>query len=70
MKEGKNGKITLPKELQREMLKFFMKTSIPRRKQAKSRGDSCAFSDENATLERQKIRLLSEEKADKRSDEK
>ena len=36
MKE-ENGKITLPKELQREMLKFFMKTSIPRKKQEKMR---------------------------------
>ena len=30
-----NGKITLPKELQREMLKFFMQTSIPRAKRMK-----------------------------------
>ena len=30
-----NGKITLPKELQREMLKFFMRTSIPRAKKQK-----------------------------------
>ena len=37
MKEGKNGKIILPKELQREMLKFFLKTSIPRKKQEKER---------------------------------
>jgi len=29
-------KITLPKELQKEMLKFFLKTSIPRKKQEKS----------------------------------
>ena len=36
MKED-NGKITLPKELQKEMLKFFMKTSIPRKKQEKIR---------------------------------
>ena len=36
MKE-ENGKITLPKELQREMLKFFLKTSIPRKKQEKIR---------------------------------
>ena len=28
-------KIILPKELQREMLKFFMKTSMPRIKKAK-----------------------------------
>ena len=32
MKED-NGKLTIPKELQREMLKFFLKTSIPRKKQ-------------------------------------
>lgn len=29
----KNEKIILPKELQKEMLKFFLKTSIPRKKQ-------------------------------------
>ena len=34
MKEG-NGKITLPKELQREMMKFFLETSIPRIKKEK-----------------------------------
>jgi len=28
--EEVNGKITLPKELQKQMLKFFLKTSIPR----------------------------------------
>jgi len=38
--EGLNGKreekkITLPKKLQRQMLKFFLKTSIPRIKQEK-----------------------------------
>ena len=27
-----NGKITLPKELQKEMIKFFLKTSVPRKK--------------------------------------
>ena len=32
-----NGKITLPKELQKQMLKFFLKTSIPRIKQEKNR---------------------------------
>ena len=32
-----NGKLTIPKELQKEMLKFFMKTSIPRKKQEKMR---------------------------------
>jgi len=30
-----NEKITLPKELQKQMLKFFLKTSIPRIKQKK-----------------------------------
>ena len=29
-------KITLPKELQKEMLKFFLKTSIPRKKKEKN----------------------------------
>ena len=28
-----NGKITLPKELKKQMMEFFMKTSIPRIKQ-------------------------------------
>ena len=27
-----NGKITLPEELQKRMLEFFLKTSIPRKK--------------------------------------
>ena len=36
MKEKEEGtKITLPKELQRQMLKFFLKTSIPRMKKEK-----------------------------------
>jgi len=35
MGEGSRAKITLPKELQREMIKFFLKTSIPRKKQMK-----------------------------------
>ena len=30
-----NEKITLPKELQKQMLQFFLKTSIPRIKQEK-----------------------------------
>jgi len=30
-----NTKITLPEELQEQMLKFFLKTSIPRKKQEK-----------------------------------
>ena len=34
MQEGKK-EITLPKELQKQMLKFFLKTSIPRKKQEK-----------------------------------
>ena len=33
--KAENGKITLPKELQRQMLTFFLKTSIPRIKQEK-----------------------------------
>ena len=32
MSEGNNKKITLPKNLQIQMLKFFLKTSIPRKK--------------------------------------
>ena len=31
-----NGKITLPVELQKQMIKFFLKTSIPRKKQEKN----------------------------------
>ena len=34
MKE-ENEKITLPKELQKQMMKFFLKTSIPRIKKEK-----------------------------------
>ena len=34
MKE-ESTKITLPKEIQREMIKFFLKTSIPRMKREK-----------------------------------
>jgi len=33
--EHNNVKITLPRELQREMIKFFLKTSIPRKKREK-----------------------------------
>jgi len=33
--EEANGKITLPKELQKRMLEFFLKTSIPRIKKEK-----------------------------------
>jgi len=32
---GENQKITLPKELQEQMIKFFLKTSIPRKKRKK-----------------------------------
>jgi len=35
--KSENGKITLPKELQKEMLKFFLKTSIPRIKSEKQK---------------------------------
>ena len=35
--EEEKGKITLPKELQKQMLKFFLKTSILRKKQEKQR---------------------------------
>ena len=43
-------KITLPEELQREMLEFFLKTSIPRMKKLK--------------IEQEKARLLSESKSE------
>ena len=35
--ENGSGRLTIPKELQREMLKFFLKTSIPRKKLEKNR---------------------------------
>ncbi|MDR2559069.1 MAG: hypothetical protein LBC86_05945 [Oscillospiraceae bacterium] len=34
IQSGSNKKITLPQELQREMINFFVKTSIPRKKRA------------------------------------
>jgi len=34
---GENTKITLPKEIQKQMIEFFLKTSIPRLKQKKQR---------------------------------
>ena len=48
-------KITLPEELQKEMLEFFLKTSIPRMKKLKE--------------EQEKARLLSEIEKTDRSDE-
>jgi len=57
-----NTKITLPKEIQKQMIEFFLKTSIPRIKQRKQRllsdtakngGDDYAFSDENVMVQRQ-----------------
>ena len=33
--DQQSEKITLPKELQRQMIKFFLKTSIPRKKYEK-----------------------------------
>ncbi len=33
--ENENKKIVLPKELQIQMIKFFLKTSIPRKKNQK-----------------------------------
>ena len=53
-------KIVLPKEVQIEMMKFFLRMSIPRRKrkeQAKSRGDAVEFPNENSTAEHLKLRL-------------
>ena len=41
-------KIILPKELQREMLKFFLKTSIPRKKREKMRLSSENITDGSA----------------------
>jgi len=38
--EKENKKIILPKELQIEMMKFFMQTSIPRIKQGRKRDKS------------------------------
>ena len=45
-------KITLPKELQKEMIKFFLKTSIPRKKRE----------------QQETIRILSENQKTDRSD--
>jgi len=42
--ENEREKITLPKDLQIEMLKFFLKTSIPRKKQQQA----CAQSEHNS----------------------
>jgi len=36
MKLQEDKKITLPKEIQEEMLKFFLKTSIPKKKKEKT----------------------------------
>lgn len=36
-------KIVLPKELQTRMLKFFLKTSIPRKKKAKNQKSKIQF---------------------------
>ena len=55
MNEEKSEKILLPEKLQREMLEFFLKTSIPRKKKLKE--------------EQEKARLLSEIKKSDRSDE-
>jgi len=38
LKEEK-AKITLPKELQKQMIKFFLKTSIPRKKQGQEQAE-------------------------------
>ena len=46
-------KITLPEELQKEMLEFFLQTSIPRKKKIK--------------IEQEKIRILSENQKTDRS---
>jgi len=35
--KGVKDKITLPKELQKQMIKFFLKTSKPKKKQEKIR---------------------------------
>jgi len=40
------AKITLPKELQSQMIKFFLKTSIPRKKQEQEQAN---LSSENKT---------------------
>ena len=53
---GENSKkIILSEKLQKEMLEFFLKTSIPRKKKLKE--------------EQEKTRLLSENKKSDRSDE-
>ena len=54
MIEEKSEKIILPAKLQKEMLEFFLKTSIPRKKMLKE--------------EQEKVRLLSENQKTDRSD--
>jgi|GEM_PF-1768256 len=45
-KELKQEKITLPKELQIQMMKFFMKTSIPRIKKMKMEAEKAQAKEE------------------------
>jgi len=49
MKEEK--KITLPKELQEQMIKFFLKTSVPRKKKEKANLLSENKSDRGGNIE-------------------
>ena len=42
-----NGKITLPKEIQTQMLKFFMQTSIPRAKREKMKEQARLVAENN-----------------------
>ena len=45
-------KITLPEELQKEMLEFFLKTSIPRMKKIKAQQEKSRFLSENEKTDR------------------
>ncbi len=46
MNEDNHGKIVLSEKLQKEMLEFFLKTSIPRKKKLKEeQKTACSLSD-------------------------
>jgi len=47
-----NGKITLPKGLQREMMEFFLKTSIPRKKREEQEKNRVLSEIENQNSDR------------------
>ena len=63
---NENTKITLPKEIQKQMIEFFLKTSIPRLKQKKQRllsentkssGSVYTSSNENVQVSHHSLRM-------------